>query len=124
MTGQNPPPNDQLRSFSLWYSDGTASGTKVIGEGFNGIEAPSIRGEDLIFGGRNQGGEGLELLLARGAEGVLERLPSIEPGLAGTTLLDTEVVGDLLYISGFRKDVGTELFKIDLSSYPSGLFAD
>ncbi len=83
-----------------------------------------MRGQDLIFAGVNSPGEGTELYIARGAEGLLERLPSIEPGPAGTTVLDTEVVGDLLYVSAFRKDVGAELFKIDLSSYPSVLFAD
>ncbi|MEO1085330.1 MAG: hypothetical protein AAFY88_13910 [Acidobacteriota bacterium] len=50
----------------------------------------------------------------------LDRLNSGDPA----ALEDALVVGDTLYLSAYRQDVGMELFTLDLSPFPATLFAD
>ena len=108
----------------VWYSDGTSLGTILVVPGVQELQAWVTRGEDLIFAATQVAGEGRELFIVRGSTQTVERLPQVEAGPAGTSIESVLVLDDTLYLGAFRKDVGAELFTIDLSAYPSGLFSD
>ena len=109
----------------VWFSDGTVSGTTLVAPGVQHVQAARTHGDDLVFAATLTAGEGREFFRAQGASGTFEALPDLEPGLAGTAITDALVVGDTLYLSAFRKDVGTELFELDLSQSPTGnIFGD
>ena len=106
----------------LWFSGGSPATTELIltAESLPGLEVVASHGDTLVVtASRPKPGRELAAVFRTGA---VAWLGEIEPGARGTNVEDAIAHGEELFFAAYRSDVGTELFKLDLSDLFS--FAD
>jgi ELWxxDGT repeat protein len=103
----------------LWVTDGTNAGTRQVKDIYAGSPGSSYPREmlavgNVIYFSANDDAHGAELWRSDGTEAGTVLVADIQPGREDSSPQGLKVMDGKLYFSAQRRDVGRELFVIDL----------
>ncbi len=112
--------DDGLHGAELWRTNGTAAGTSLVRDIFEGAESSSPRSLTPIQGGlafrANDGLHGTELWFSSGDAGSTRLVADLAPGPETSSARDLVAVGDRLFFVADDGQHGLELWTSDLKA--------